>query len=96
MKPARSQTLVTEPGKPDKEGDAFTCRHCNTLVFMPRKDGPALNPGQPLNFGWCGRCDANICGPCCDEMGRTLKCVPFERKLDIVEGRARFRRSLEG
>lgn len=34
-------------------------------------------------------CHANICGPCADEMARTLKCVPFEARLAVLESKDR-------
>ncbi len=83
MKP-RSWTITTEPGKPDEECDAYTCAHHNGIVLAPKHP----KPGDDMD-GYCPMCHANICGPCADEMGRTLKCIPFEKRLDKMESKER-------
>ena len=60
------------------EEDTFTCAHCNSIVFV--------KPGQ-LDADACRACDRHICPPCKGELVRTMKCVPFERKLEIIEAR---------
>ncbi len=63
-----------------EEQDTFTCGHCNAIV-------PVL-PGQVDTFS-CKKCDSHICNGCAAVLAATLKCVPFEKKLDRVERAAR-------
>lgn len=55
-----------------QEDECVCCAHCQKLLFLRawRVDG-----------GWCGRCDAYICGLCADRMVVT-GCVPFKRLVD--------------
>jgi hypothetical protein len=88
MRRPQGYAVTVDPDGPTVEEDTFTCKHCNSIVFV--------KPGAPASAcgGWCGRCAANICGPCADEMSRTLKCRPFEKWLDKVEARDRLRAAL--
>lgn len=54
------------------EGDVKTCTHCQTVIIMQawKEDG-----------GWCGRCQAPICGPCADRM-LTHGCEPFIAQIE--------------
>lgn len=54
--------------------DTAQCCHCGGHFVMRR--------GSKRVRGWCRRCNGITCGaePC-------LPCVPFERRLDIMEGR---------
>jgi hypothetical protein len=88
LKP-RSYTVKTEDGKPDIECDAYSCKHCNMIVLTPVKRPDYVRFGEAGHDigGYCPMCHANICGKCADEMGRTLKCVPLEKKLEKMERR---------
>ncbi|KKL19222.1 hypothetical protein LCGC14_2467650 [marine sediment metagenome] len=81
--------IVVDPGSNDVrpqtiEHDWFKCWHCQTVVIV-EPFAPASEMG-----GWCGQCARCICGSCADEMGRTLKCKPFEQRLDEQEARDRL------
>jgi hypothetical protein len=91
MLKAKSYTVIQQDGKADIECDAFSCRHCNGIVRVPLKP----QPGDDLG-GFCPMCHANICGPCADKLGQTLRCVPFEKRLEAMESRDRFARALVG
>lgn len=73
----------TEPSR-TVERDTFTCVHCNTVVFVKPKQDPSEMGG------FCRQCMSHICGPCAD-LG---KCTPFEKKLEEMEARDRFLRSV--
>jgi len=64
---------------PNIEKDSVTCCHCNSVVF--------IDPLKPVEefTGWCMRCMKFVCLRC-DASG---ECVPFERRLDMMERRAR-------
>lgn len=68
-----------------KERDTFTCGHCNTIVIVKPKADPADMGGL------CKQCMKLIC-PSCNNKN---KCTPFEKKLEQLESRDRFLRSLE-
>lgn len=72
---------LTDPGLAslhrDKECDTFTCKHCNTIVFVPPLTDPA-NMG-----GLCKICMGLICPACCDK-----GCSPFEAQLEAQLTRA--------
>ena len=59
-----------------KEADVRTCTHCQTIIKMQawKDDG-----------GWCGKCNAPICGPCATR-AMTFGCEPFIQKLEKYAG----------
>lgn len=63
------------------ENDTFTCAHCNNIVIVPNKGTP---PG-----GFCQLCNKLVCDAC-----STKGCIPFEKKLEEMEARDRFHRSI--
>lgn len=56
------------------EADVQQCKHCESVILMQKwaEDG-----------GWCGRCNAPICGPCADRM-LTHGCEPFLKKIEAA------------
>lgn len=85
---AQGYAILTEPERPTKENDTFTCGHCNCVVFVK----PAADPAT--YGGFCGGCYRLICPSCEAVKARTLQCAPFERWLEAQEARAASRRSL--
>lgn len=78
--------IITDPnarGGVALECDTVRCVHCHRIVPI-KPNAIASDAG-----GYCPRCHAAICGPCAD-LG---KCTPFEKKLEAMEGRARFLRA---
>jgi hypothetical protein len=70
------------------ESDTIQCAHCNGhFDVIPYRDPVS-------DHGICLCCLHFICEGCADEMDRTLKCVPFERRLERLEAQDRFRRSV--
>lgn len=54
------------------EADTRMCCHCGKHWLV--------QPGSGNVRGFCGKCNAMICGPGC------LECVPLEKQLEILEG----------
>ena len=57
--------------------ETLTCSHCNQIFAKPGPADPA---------GFCHMCFKPVCLKC----GKLDRCVPFEKKLEIMEQRARF------
>lgn len=73
--------LVTKRDGKTHEVDTVTCSHCNAIHRVTRDD-----PG-----GFCRLCMR----PTCTRCGMRGACMPFERRLEKLEARDRFRRTLE-
>jgi len=86
MRNAGGYAITTEPGKSDVEEDTFTCCHCNCIVFVKHRCDPAEMGG------FCRLCMKHVC-KACNAKG---ECAPFERKLEELEARDRFRRAVSG
>ena len=84
--------IITEPGKPDIENDTFTCAHGNDVVRVLAGHLPKYEDGRDIEF--CPCCKGPLCKQHALEYNASLKCVPFEARLEQMESRARFRRSL--
>lgn len=70
-----------------READVLGCSHCRRqIVLGAGKDSVRLDR--------CGQCAKTICGPCADELARTLKCRPYEMRLEQIERRASFLKGL--
>ena len=78
MSQSKGYLVITEPSAPAKEFDTITCCHCQRIVLVKKDPG-----------GFCLQCMKGTCGPCAD-----LGCTPFEKWLEEVEDRGRFRRQL--
>jgi hypothetical protein len=64
------------------ERDIFVCAHCqHTTVLHPKQ-----KPTDDDVGGWCTCCFNPICNDCEKAGG----CMPIEKKLDIMERRARL------
>lgn len=72
----------TDPEKPIREADTFTCNHCNRVVIVQPKGDAG---------GFCRICMKPVCGRCAD-LGR---CITFEKRMEISEARDRLRRAAE-
>lgn len=65
--------IVTGPGGV-QERDTLACVHCQAHWIV--------RPGSGRTRGWCLKCGGPTCGaPGCDA------CVPFEKKLELMESR---------
>jgi hypothetical protein len=70
---------IVEPDRPTRELDTFTCGHCNRITHVKARERP-----EDIG-GLCKQCMGLICPAC---VGRA--CVPFLRRLDEIEARARL------
>jgi hypothetical protein len=87
LKPGGHIRVELEDGE-IREHDTFTCVHGNELVRVP----PGVDMMTVGHF--CRNCMGHICDSCAEKMNRTLKCVPFEKKLERWESYDRFLRSI--
>lgn len=71
---------------PGVEADVAGCAHCRAQFELRPAKGC-----ESVRVDRCGACDAPICLRCAAELARTLKCVPFEKRLDVLESRHRLR-----
>jgi hypothetical protein len=67
------------------EVDTATCKHCQFLVMLNRRDGVKVEPP-----GYCLQCVGVICSKCV----ATGECTPFMRQVEEMEARGRLRRSM--
>ena len=75
--------VAWDPDGAIEECSTFTCAHCNKVVFVkPKADPDRLG-------GLCYLCMKPICPACVGQA-----CIPFEKRLEAVEAKDRFRRSL--
>lgn len=89
----RGYAVISIDGKAVDEKDTFTCNHCNSLVFL---DTTEKRQDPSKAGGFCRACMQHICPKCAYEGMTATKCVPFERRLDAIESKDRFRRALFG
>lgn len=90
LRPGGYTTVTEEDGTLSREADTFTCAHGNEIVLVP--------PGHdPMTVGaFCRCCMKQICEKCAAEMNRTLRCIPFEKRLEKMESKDKFRKALTG
>jgi hypothetical protein len=79
--------VIVDPGAPQmvREIDGVMCCHCQRITFV--------KPGQSASDvgGFCGMCYA----PTCEACHQKGVCVPFEAKLEMLEGKRAFYRGIE-
>ncbi len=69
------------------EGESFSCRHCNRVVFVRPRERP-----EDVG-GLCKCCMGLTCPACTDKMARGTPCVPLEERLKREEAHYEARRS---
>ena len=75
---------ITDPGAPLLEMDTFTCCHGNEIV--PVKPGMSI-----ADFAWCRKCMK----PVCEKEICQVRCLPWERQMEEMENRGKFRRAMD-
>lgn len=71
---------------PNVEVDVMGCAHCRMqMEVIPPKGA------ESVRIDRCGQCHAPVCPSCAAELARTLKCSPFEKRMELYESRARLR-----
>jgi hypothetical protein len=93
---AQGAIIITDPNlaRP-READTFTCGHCQCVVAMHDLATGARKDANHIGIR-CSACSAMICRSCSSELAKTLKCEPFERRLEAMESRARLRAAIGG
>lgn len=71
--PTRVHGAIVVGGK--HIADTLQCPHCNAHFKSI--------PGSGTKRGWCSKCHAVVCGR--EECMK--KCVPFEKKMAMMEGK---------
>lgn len=73
--------IITDPdalhGVVD-EGETVSCCHCQFTWIV--------KPGSGTRRGWCYLCQKPVCG----KEGCLSGCVPLEKRIELVEAKARF------
>lgn len=67
--------FIAEPGALVVEGETQMCAHCQKHW--------RIRPGSGISRGYCTNCD----GPTCGKLECETRCVPFEKAIEIMEGR---------
>lgn len=84
----RGLIRIVDPELPRAlESDTITCSHCQRVVALHERDGRRKD-GVTVH---CHCCNCLTCVPCAE----TGRCEPFERKLEVLEARARLRAAVE-
>lgn len=65
------------------EVDTFTCIHCGAVEHVEAK-------ADVNRVGFCRNCMKPICQRCSDQ-----PCVPFEKKLEMIERKVDWRRQFD-
>lgn len=83
MRKAEGVGMLILPDQPTREFRTFTCSHCG----MPKRATTLRCDGvEEDGRHWCDSCDAMVCNACANDQ----RCVPFERKMEAAEAKARF------
>ncbi len=81
-RPSGYLTIIHADGKVT-EGETLSCVHCQRTW--------RVMPGSDHKRGWCFKCGAPTCGsPAC-----SCQCLPWERRMEIIEQRHRLHRAME-
>jgi hypothetical protein len=83
MRNPTGQITIVDPSAPTVERDTFTCKHCQRIVAVD----PMKDPAE--SGGFCRICWGLVCKQCNLEG----TCSPWERQMEQIEARDRFRRS---
>lgn len=77
LRPGGYASVTEADGTISRECDTFTCNHCNGIIRC-RVGTSTLAP-------LCKVCMGRICKRCQAVMHMTLKCIPFEAKMEACE-----------
>jgi hypothetical protein len=77
-------------GRVVREVETFTCGHCSRVILV--EHGAQL--GQAGVGEFCLPCMSPICCGCNEEMVKTGKCVPLQKKLDAMYSRDQLFKSM--
>jgi len=68
--------LPPEAGRGLYEGATYTCNHCQRIVM--------INSLRTRERHVCRGCMHVICDGCAEEKAKTLQCVTFQQKVDLI------------
>lgn len=68
--------LPPEAGRGLYEGACYTCNHCQAVVMV--------NSLRTRERHVCRGCMHVICDRCAEEKAKTLQCVTFQQKVDLL------------
>lgn len=71
---------------PGTTRDLIGCAHCRMQIEVTPPKG-----AESFRLDRCGQCHATICPKCAAELAQSMKCAPFEKRLERVEAQARLR-----
>jgi len=72
------------------EVDTITCNHCERIILLHDRDGNII----PEPAGFCRCCMKTICLDCNKVQLVTVGCTPMEKKIEQIEARGRFLKSI--
>lgn len=75
---------------PSVERDTFTCGHRQEIVHVH-----PLSKPEDVGF-MCKQCMQLICKSCLEELIKTGKCIPFEKRIEKIEHQERMRIAYTG
>jgi len=73
------------------ERDVAGCNHCRRQIVIQPPQG-----ATSFRLDRCHACMRTICAGCAGELARTMKCRPFEQRIEQLEQTARLARVSEG
>lgn len=74
--------IITDPFFPVAESKTYSCCHCQYTVHV--------HFGSGKKRGYCPMCNAPTCGG-----PRCVECVPFMKKIEAMENKARLHRIIQ-
>lgn len=100
----KGNIIILSDGVPVREMDTYMCKHCNKIIVVNHIESAGVhsasdelwdgNTNDPerkkKRRGFCFRC----MGPTCGE-GECMRCIPFEAKMEAMEGTRRFWRQMD-
>jgi hypothetical protein len=75
--------LITDPYGGVQESSTFNCCHCQFVVIV--------HAGSGVERGYCWLCNSPTCG----KKSCNSNCVPFMKRIEAAENRARLHRVIE-
>ena len=91
MKAGQSTGYLQIIGEGGSERDVLSCKHCQRQVVIAPAKGASSQ-----RIDRCGQCHATICHRCAAELASSMKCSPFEKRLEAMEHRGETLRRILG
>lgn len=101
----RGNITILDPDAPNQEYDTYQCVHCNAITVVAHHNDHAPSVNEELWDGNIPRPNSrpkrrrgfcfNCMGPTCGRKECVTRCIPFEAKLEVAEGKRKFWRQME-